>query len=816
MSMKKVDLRVLKSVRRKLIALGGTAILVTAILGATGIQSLRSNNANTRVLENVNKINLLQNSNQTAEISFLYSMDTSYNTTIMENLDTMQKAAESAMKSADAKAKKNLKTISSNTVQMKENMSTFASLAETRSFSKEKGLYADFAAQDDVLQEQFTKLAEESEWLDGSWKESTMASLPKVKIDGVTYRKYTYTDSLKDISKRDYLVVRMGGDQVTFKGKAIVNNILLDGETKIDLSAITEEDLSKSYGDAYKTLTVGTAGEEPSILFDAEYHGGGNWEEASIEIPVTDYEIQNAKKISYDLYLEDKVSSSFKAASAFNEKYNFAGNLEKLQNNFASYSKKVAEGVTDQELMDKINKVMDAIKANVATYCLNEEVISAVTEAVETKQSIFADIVASDEKIVKVKSENNTIEKQLLECSNKVASEIEKNTESTRKSMHALIAIVFFAGIIVTIWLTMFVITSVQKSIKNFKVTLKNIAEGDMTAKAKTGSGDEFDEFGQSLNGMTDKLTEVLSSVVNAGTDIQTSGGALKKIAQLTSDTSSRIDASITEIAQGASDQADGVEGATGRSARLGDLVGEMVTNVEDLDNTAEDMNVAGNEAMHILGELSEYNVKMTDGIGKIANQIGTTNDAVVEIEEAVSIISSIAEQTNLLSLNASIEAARAGEAGKGFAVVASEIQQLADQSNQSATTISQVISVLMKEFKQTMEVMDEVENSTREQNKKLAETQNHFHIVGDGIKQSREKTTVIKRSIEECDKVRGIVNELILNLSAISEENAASTTETAESMRILNETIEELLQSSDKLMTISTQLDSDMQFFNL
>ena len=49
-----------------------------------------------------------------------------------KNLDTMI---------ADAKAKKNLKTISSNTVQMKENMSTFASLAETRSFSKEKGLY---------------------------------------------------------------------------------------------------------------------------------------------------------------------------------------------------------------------------------------------------------------------------------------------------------------------------------------------------------------------------------------------------------------------------------------------------------------------------------------------------------------------------------------------------------------------------------------------------------------------------------------------------------------------------------------------------
>ena len=815
-SMKKIKLGVLKSVRSKLIALGGTAIVVTAILGGTGIQSLRSNNANSRVLESINKIKLLQNNNQTAEISFLYSMDTSYNDTIMKNLDTIQESAESAKKSANSKVKKNLETISSDTAKMKENMSTFASLAEKRSFSEEQGLYADFAAQDDVLQEQFNKMSEESEWIDGNWIENHTSSLKKVKIDGKTYRKYTYTQSLKEVSKRNYVVVRLGGDQVTFKGKVIVNNICLDGSEKIDLSELTLEDLSKSYGDAYENLAVETAGGEASITYDAKYHGNGSWEEASIEIPIAEYAVQDAKKITYDMYLEDTGESPFKAAIAFNEKYNFKANLETLQKDFDAYSKKVAEGVTDSELLDAIHSVMDSIKANAATYVLNEEVISAVTEAMDTKQSIFADIVAADEEIVKVKSDNNAVDEQLLECSNKVASEIEESTESTRIRMLGIIAIVFFAGLIITILLTMFVLASVQKSIKNFKGTLKDITDGDMTVKVKTGSGDEFDQFGQSLNGMTDKLTEVLSSVLHAGSDIQTSGSDLKKIAQQTSDTSGRIDASITEIAQGAADQADDVESATAQIARLGELVGDMVTNVEDLDHTSKDMNAAGNEAMHILGELSNYNEKMTDGIGKIANQIGTTNKAVTEIGEAVSLISTIAEQTNLLSLNASIEAARAGEAGKGFAVVASEIQQLADQSNQSANTIAEVINVLTKEFQQTMEVMDEVESSTREQNKKLAETQNHFHIVDDGIKQSREKTTIIKHSIEECDKVRVIVNELILNLSAISEENAASTTETAESMRILNETMEELLQSSDKLMTISTQLESEMQFFKL
>ena len=78
--------------------------------------------------------------------------------------------------------------------------------------------------------------------------------------------------------------------------------------------------------------------------------------------------------------------------------------------------------------------------------------------------------------------------------------------------------------------------------------------------------------------------------------------------------------------------------------------------------------------------------------IDVIYEQTNITNISALKIKEATTLISSIAEETNLLSLNASIEAARAGEAGRGFAVVASQIQKLADQSNESANQIDQII----------------------------------------------------------------------------------------------------------------------------
>lgn len=114
------------------------------------------------------------------------------------------------------------------------------------------------------------------------------------------------------------------------------------------------------------------------------------------------------------------------------------------------------------------------------------------------------------------------------------------------------------------------------------------------------------------------------------------------------------------------------------------------------------------------------------------------------------------------------------------------------------------------------MSVMEDVERATVEQNEKLSDTQAQFDIVSHGITQSRDKTSAIKASIEECNKVIINVNQLMINLSAISEENAASTSETAASMQNLNKTINDLLKESRKLLTISSDLEKDMQNFIL
>ena len=119
-------------------------------------------------------------------------------------------------------------------------------------------------------------------------------------------------------------------------------------------------------------------------------------------------------------------------------------------------------------------------------------------------------------------------------------------------------------------------------------------------------------------------------------------------------------------------------------------------------------------------------------------------------------------------------------------------------------------------ELKKTVKVMQEVQTIVNEQKDKLEETKNQFANVASGIEESREETNGIKGQTEICDSARVSVVDIISNLSAISEENAASSEETTASMAELGSTIGALADSAEELQRISEILEEEMKFFKL
>ena len=237
---------------------------------------------------------------------------------------------------------------------------------------------------------------------------------------------------------------------------------------------------------------------------------------------------------------------------------------------------------------------------------------------------------------------------------------------------------------------------------------------------------------------------------------------------------------------------------------------------VSTLSVVSRDMSENGREATRIVQELSNMNNMTTDAFHRISEQIYKTNASVIKIQEVVNLIAEIASQTNLLSLNASIEAARAGEAGRGFAVVASEIQKLAEQTNSSAKIIDEIILSLSEESQQTVQSINKVTDIVMNQKEKLDETKTKFNTVEIGIASAFNGMRDVMHQADVCGEAGKKVVDLMTNLSAVAEENAASTQQTTASMNELNDATASLAKTAQELKKLSIVVNENLNYFSI
>ena len=325
---------------------------------------------------------------------------------------------------------------------------------------------------------------------------------------------------------------------------------------------------------------------------------------------------------------------------------------------------------------------------------------------------------------------------------------------------------------------------------------------------------DETGVMGKAIGTLREELSEIIKNITGQSKEIYEASNAMSQSAFETSQSVEQVEKAINEIAQGANSQAQETQTATEDVIVMGNMIEETNIEVENLRNNARSMSDAGDKAITILSELNEINLKTKEAIQIIYEQTNTTNASVLKIKDATDIISDIAEETNLLSLNASIEAARAGEQGRGFAVVASQIQKLAEQSNESARQIAEIIGLLISDSEKTVETMEDVKNVIEKQNENVMHTEKAFRDVKQGIDQSIESVRSIAVKTEQLDEARVRVVDVVQNLRAIAEENAASTQETSASVEEVGAIMETINDNAKQLHTIADELNCSVKKF--
>lgn len=234
----------------------------------------------------------------------------------------------------------------------------------------------------------------------------------------------------------------------------------------------------------------------------------------------------------------------------------------------------------------------------------------------------------------------------------------------------------------------------------------------------------------------------------------------------------------LEHISLGNTNNTESIEQQTMMTANIQEMIMHTKDMSDEMLNFADKSKNAVEGGRETVGKLSEQ-----ANISKKANeQVVKSVTNLIKNAQAVSEttmeISNISTQTNLLALNASIESARAGEAGRGFAVVADEIRVLADQTRLLTENIQDIVAELTENADNAKNSVDNVMAASEQEYKLIESAAEEFGKIGNNVDGLNNNVSSIYKQIEDILESNNTIVESITQISAVSQEVAASTTE--------------------------------------
>ena len=344
---------------------------------------------------------------------------------------------------------------------------------------------------------------------------------------------------------------------------------------------------------------------------------------------------------------------------------------------------------------------------------------------------------------------------------------------------------------------------------------IERVADGDLSGRPECSSViSEVKTLINASTSLADKLGGIVTEVDEHAGILDDSMASLNALAEANSTSTNQIRQVMDDLSSTAATLADNVQSVNTKVIEMGDNMSAINSEAVTLNDNSDKMNRAGQNVSESMTLVLTSSHTASDIIAQLIEQVNETNKAIASINKAVELISDITSQTNLLSLNASIEAARAGQAGRGFAVVASEIKQLADQSSQGADSIKNIADNILEKSNRSVMLTSRMKELAEQEQTDIGNAKESFDILNRIIEENAAIAQTVMDKTKNLEALKLDIINSVSELSAISEENAASNEEVTARVTEIAESVNRISEDTQTVRKVSSDMKELMDYF--
>jgi methyl-accepting chemotaxis protein len=377
--------------------------------------------------------------------------------------------------------------------------------------------------------------------------------------------------------------------------------------------------------------------------------------------------------------------------------------------------------------------------------------------------------------------------------------------------------LVLLAGCMIILFTAILVYLSfkIRKPLLTTAEYIDCVANGDLSGNLEVKSViREVTTLIRASAALKDKLNSIVTEVDGHAMQLDNNMESLNVLASASSKGANQIRQAIDELSKTAVSLAENVQSVNTSMMEMGNNVTAIHSETVTLNENSDKMDHANRNASESMNLVLTSSHTSSAIIEEMIVQVKATNEAIASISKAVELISDITSQTNLLSLNASIEAARAGQAGRGFAVVATEIKQLADQSSQGAAAIKNIADDILEKSNKSVELTERMRVLAEKEQADIGSAKTGFDTLSQIIEANVATAGTIAEKTKNLEELKQTIINNITELSAISEENAASNEEVTANVSSIAESIDRISEDTGMIKKVSAALEEQMKYF--